>query len=128
MAATPAKTASTLGERRDGSVVLVAGGELASEGLPVHASAEEEQLLEQACAEARRAARLVVLFGPAAERLAPFFDPERTLRADSLDDAIRVASDRAAGAKTLVVSPMFPLALASRERIAPLLRALVSRE
>jgi UDP-N-acetylmuramoylalanine--D-glutamate ligase len=127
MAATPAKTASTLGERTDGSVVLVAGGEVASEGLAVHASAEEEQLLEQACSEARRVARLVVLFGPAAERLAPFFDPERTVRADSLDDAIRVASDRAAGAKTLVVSPMFPLPLEDRERIAPALAALAAR-
>ena len=124
MAATPAKTASTLDERPDGSVVLVAGGQLESSGLPVHASREEERLLEQACAEARRVARLVVLFGPAADRLAPFFDPEQTIRAASLDDAIRIASDRAAGAKTLVVSPMFPLPVSDRERIAPALAAL----
>ena len=66
MAATPAKTAAALRERPDRSVVLVAGGELTSAGLPVHASPEEQRLLEEACAEARRAARLVVLFGPAA--------------------------------------------------------------
>jgi hypothetical protein len=104
--------------------VLVAGGELENAGLPVHASPEEEQLLEQACLEAKRAARLIVLFGPAAERLEPFFDPDQILHADSLDQAIQLASDRSEGAKTLVVSPMFPLPLAERERIAPALAAL----
>ena len=128
MAATPTKTASALDDRPADSVVLVAGGELANAGLPVHSSPEEELLLEQACAEARRVARLVVLFGPASARLAPFFDPERTIRAASLDAAIRLASDRAAGADVLVVSPMFPLPRADRERIAPALAALADRE
>ena len=128
MAATPSKTASTLGDRPDDSVVLVAGGELDSAGLPVHSSPEEELLLEQACAEARRVARLVVLFGPASARLTPFFDPQKTIRAASLDAAIRLASDRAAGAEVLVVSPMFPLPLADRERITPALVALADRE
>ena len=36
----------------------------------------------------RRAARLVVVFGAAAERLAPLLDPDRTLPATSLEDAI----------------------------------------
>jgi UDP-N-acetylmuramoylalanine--D-glutamate ligase len=128
MAATPAKTASALDERADGSVVLVAGGELENAGLPVHASPEEVVLLEHACAEARRVARLVVLFGPAADRLAPFFDPDRTLRAPGLEEAIALASDHAGGAQVLVVSPMFPLDLAERERIAPALAALAERE
>jgi UDP-N-acetylmuramoylalanine--D-glutamate ligase len=128
MAATPAKTASALDDRAEGSVVLVAGGELENAGLPVHASPEEEVLLEHACAEARRVARLVVLFGPAADRLAPFFDPERTLSAPGLEDAIALASDHADGAQVLVVSPMFPLDLAERERIAPALAALAERE
>lgn len=128
MAATPAKTASTLDDRADDSVVLVAGGELEQAGLEVHASPEEELLLELACAEARRAARLVVLFGPAAVRLAPFFDKEKTIRAASLEAAIRLASERAAGAEVLVVSPMFPLPLADRERIAPALAAIADRE
>src|SRR5262245_4882239 len=128
MAATPAKTASTLDDYTRGSVVLVAGGELENAGLAVHASPEEEMLLEHACAEARRVARLVVLFGPAAERLAPFLDPDRTLRAPGLDEAIALASENADGAKVLVVSPMFPLDLAERERIAPALAALAAGE
>jgi hypothetical protein len=104
--------------------VLVAGGELESAGLPVHASPEEQVLLEQACAEARRVARLVVLFGPAADRLAPFFERSRTLRAASLEEAIVLAASRAEGAKVLVVSPMFPLSPSDRERISPTLETL----
>ena len=124
MAATPAKTAAALRRRAAGSVVLVAGGELEIAGLPVHSSPEEQMLLEQACAEARRVARLVVLFGPAAARLAPFFDRSRILHARTLDEAIALASERAEGAKVLVVSPMFPLPPADRERIAPALETL----
>jgi UDP-N-acetylmuramoylalanine--D-glutamate ligase len=124
MAATPAKTASALHEYPDASVVLVAGGELETAGLPVHASREERKLLEEACAEARRVARLVVLFGPAATRLASSFDRRTTRRAATLDEAIALASSHADGAKVLVVSPMFPLPLEDRERIAPALRAL----
>ena len=129
MAATPAKTAAALRGHAPGSVVLVAGGELESAGLPVHASPEEHELLEEACAEARRVARLVVLFGPAAKRLAPYFDRAHTLRAQSLDEAIAVASSHAGDAEVLVVSPMFPLPLADRERISTTLGALAqSRE
>jgi UDP-N-acetylmuramoylalanine--D-glutamate ligase len=124
LAATPSKTAAALHGHRDGSVVLVCGGELESAGLPVHASPEEQRLLEEACAEARAVARLVVLFGPAAARLAPFFDRTRTLHAATLDEAIELASSRAEGAEVLVVSPMFPLPLADRERIAPALEHL----
>jgi UDP-N-acetylmuramoylalanine--D-glutamate ligase len=124
MAATPAKTAAALRRRAAGSVVLVAGGELEIAGLPVHSSPEEQMLLEQACAEARRVARLVVLFGPAAARLAPFFDRGQTLRAQTLDEAIALASEHAEEAKVLVVSPMFPLPPADRESIAPALETL----
>jgi len=124
MAATPAKTASALHEFPDASVVLVAGGELETAGLPVHASREERALLEEACAEARRVARFVVLFGPAAARLASSFDRRTTRRTTTLDEAIALASSHADGAKVLVVSPMFPLPLEDRERIAPALRAL----
>jgi hypothetical protein len=109
--------------------VLVAGGELESAGLPVHASPEERELLEEACAEARRVARLVVLFGPAAGRLATYFDRQHTLRAQTLDEAISVASSHVGDAEVLVVSPMFPLSLADRERISATLGALAqSRE
>ena len=47
LAATPAKTAAALRGYDADSVVLVAGGELASAGLSVHASPEEERLLER---------------------------------------------------------------------------------
>jgi UDP-N-acetylmuramoylalanine--D-glutamate ligase len=118
MAATPTKAASALEGYAAGSVVLVAGGELESAGLPVHASREEKLLLEHACAEARRVARLVVLFGPAAERLAPYFDAARTLSVATVEQAIELASRHAEGAKVLVVSPMFPVSLEERARIA----------
>jgi UDP-N-acetylmuramoylalanine--D-glutamate ligase len=125
MAATPAKTAAALRPRPDESLVLVAGGEIVSAGLPVHAAPEEQRLLEDACAEARRAARLVVLFGPAADRLAPLLDPARTRTEESVERAIAQAGDCLSGAETLVVSPMFPVSLEARERIARALRSLV---
>jgi UDP-N-acetylmuramoylalanine--D-glutamate ligase len=125
MAATPAKTAAALRERPDRSVVLVAGGELTSAGLPVHVSPEEQRLLEDACAEARRTARLVVLFGPAAGRVAPLLDHTPVVVADDLEHAVATAGERLSGADTLLVSPMFPVSLEERERIAPALQALV---
>jgi UDP-N-acetylmuramoylalanine--D-glutamate ligase len=121
MAATPAKTAAALVPRADRSIVLVAGGELESAGLAVHASPEERALLARACAEARRVARRVVLFGPASEALAPLLDPRRTLVEGSLDEAIAAAARHAEGAEALLVSPMFPLSLEERKRIAPAL-------
>ena len=124
MAATPAKSAATLRSRSGGTVVLLAGGELTSAGLAVHASREEQRLLEEACAEARRTARLVVLFGPAAGRLAPLLGAVPTLRANDVEDAIATAADHLEGAGTLLVSPMFPLSMRERMRIAPSLRAL----
>ena len=124
MAATPAKVAAALRDRPDRSVVLVAGGELASVGLVVHASPEEQRLLEAACAEARRAACLVVLFGPAAGRLAPLLDPTPVVVAGDLEHAVATAGERLAEAQTLLVSPMFPVSLEERERIAPALCAL----
>jgi hypothetical protein len=125
MAATPAKTAAALRERSDGSVVLVAGGELTSAGLRVHALPEEQHLLEGACAEARRAARLVVLFGPAARRLEPLLGPTPVVVADGVEHAVGIAGERLSGAETLLVSPMFPVSLEERERIAPALGALL---
>jgi len=125
MAATPAKTLAALRGRADRSVVLVAGGALASAGLDVHASAEESELLQQACTEASRVARLIVLFGPAARRVAPLLDPDRAVVAESLPDAIAVAGERLDGAAALLVSPMFPLSLEERGLIAPALRRLL---
>ena len=124
MAATPAKAAATLRSRPDGTVVLVAGGELTSAGLAVHASPEEQRLLEDACAEARRAARLVVLFGPAADRLAPFLDPVPLLRVCDVEGAIATAADHLDGAGALLVSPMFPLSMGERAVVATALECL----
>jgi UDP-N-acetylmuramoylalanine--D-glutamate ligase len=126
MATTPAKAVAALEGHADASVVLVAGGELEQAGLAVHSSPEEQALLEQACAEAARVARLVVLFGPAAARLARYFHRSRTIRAGTLDEAIVVASTHADGADVLVVAPMFPLALSDRERIAPALAQIAA--
>jgi UDP-N-acetylmuramoylalanine--D-glutamate ligase len=125
MAATPTKSSAALRERPDRSVVLVAGGELTSAGLPVHASPGEQRLLEEACAEARRAVRLVVLFGPAAGRLAPLLEPTPVVVARDVEHAVATAGDRLSGAHALLVSPMFPVSLAEREWIAAALRALV---
>jgi UDP-N-acetylmuramoylalanine--D-glutamate ligase len=124
MAATPAKTAAALRGRPDRSVVLVAGGDLTSAGLAVHASPEEAQLLEGACLEARRAAREVVLFGPAADRLAPLLGSTPVVVVDDLARAVAAAGERLAGAEALLVSPMFPVSLETRVGIAPALRAL----
>ena len=44
--------------------------------------------------------------------------------ADTLDEAIELASSYAEDAKVLVVSPMFPLPLSDRERILPFSRTL----
>jgi UDP-N-acetylmuramoylalanine--D-glutamate ligase len=127
MAATPAKTAAALRERADRSVVLVAGGELTTAGLPVHATPEEQRLLEEACAEARRAARVVVLFGPAAVRAEPLLGSTPVARADDLAEAVALAGEHLAGADALLVSPMFPISLEAREQVAPALRALADR-
>jgi hypothetical protein len=67
----------------------------------------------------------VVVFGPAAERLAPLLDRARTVVAAEIDDAIAVAGERLGGAETLLVSPMFPLSLEERGRVAPALRRLL---
>lgn len=124
LAATPAKTAATLRGLADVSAVLVVGGEREIDGRAVHASPEEIALLEQACAEVSRAARVVVCFGSAASRLAPMLPPERRLVVGTLDEAID-AGRRAlrVGDAALVVSPMFPVPQRDRERIVPALTA-----
>jgi UDP-N-acetylmuramoylalanine--D-glutamate ligase len=128
MAATPAKTEATLGGRPDRSVVLVAGGELAIAGRAVHASDEEEALLRSACREVERAAREVVLFGPAADRIEPLLRAVPVRRASSVARAIADAAAHLHGLEALVVSPMFPLAQPVRESVAPALGELVDAE
>ena len=127
MAATPAKTASALHEYPDASVVLVAGGELESGGLPVHASREEQAPARGGVRRGapRRAPRRPLR--PRRRSARPQLrHADRRARAATLDEAIGLASAHAEGAKVLVVSPMFPLPLADRERIAPALQALAT--
>lgn len=121
MAATPAKAAAMLEPYPDASVVLVAGGLTELAGLPVGVSPAEERLLAEACAEARRAAGAIVLFGPAAERLQPLLAGAE--RVGSLEEALTAGRDRARGAASVLVAPMFPLAAEERERLAARARA-----
>jgi len=131
------KTAATLRGYPDRSVVWIAGGELELDGRAVHGSREERELLARGLAEAARAARLAVVFGPAAEtvrrglaRAARRADSRRrglspaappVAAVETLEDAIERALAESSGADAIVVSPMFPLAMADRERVAPAL-------
>ncbi len=81
MAATPAKSAATLARYQAGSIVLIAGGRDDAGGGSVHATPAEIVLLEQACDVIARVARVVVLFGEAAPRLATLL-ARRARRAD----------------------------------------------
>ncbi len=124
MAATPGKAAAALAAHPDRSVVLIAGGLLELGAGPVHAMPEERALLAAALDEAARAARLVVLFGPAADRLEPMLQERgvRTLRAEGLDEAVRIAATNLDGAAAWLFSPIFPISLEDRMRFADLTR------
>jgi UDP-N-acetylmuramoylalanine--D-glutamate ligase len=118
MAGTPAKAAAALELFRDGSIVLVAGGETTGAAGPVLATPEERSMLERAAATAARKAKRTVLFGPAAAALAELL-PDAEL-ADDIDDAVARALEHAAGADAVLVAPMFPVAPAARDRVAAL--------
>ena len=115
MAATPAKAAFGVARlaRELGSlerVVLLAGGLDAG----VHRAAEEEQALARAC-DAVRGAR-VVAFGDAAPRIVALL-PDATVAAD-LDAAVAAGLALAGPGDGLLLAPMFPLAMADRERFS----------
>jgi UDP-N-acetylmuramoylalanine--D-glutamate ligase len=115
MAATPAKAAFGVARlaRELGSIdriVLLAGGLDAG----VHRSVEEERALVRACNEVR-AARVVV-FGEAAPRLAAPL-PDAVVAAD-LDAAVAAGLALARPGDGLLLSPMFPLTMADRERFS----------
>ncbi|MCU0309075.1 MAG: Mur ligase family protein [Thermoleophilia bacterium] len=123
MAATPAKARAALGGHPDRSLVLVSGGEDHPGGGPaVHADPAERALLAGACREAVRAARLIVLFGPAAARLARHLPGDRLVRAAGAEDALRRAVAAARPGDTVLVAPMFPMAQRDREAVARLSR------
>ncbi len=122
MAATPSKTAAALAAHRGAGVVLIAGGiDDLGAGL-VHASPEEQALLERGCDMVARHVRLVVLFGAAAARLEPLFAARRvpTLGTRDLDEAYEVAIRHLEQAEVLLFSPMFPVTVSDRERFAAL--------
>ena len=123
MAATPAKTASSLQRyaRPDRSCSSRAVSSRAPAS-PVHASPEEQRAARARMrgGAPRRAARRPVRPCRRAARAALRPDAGRLVAA-TLDEAIALASSHAEGAEVLVVSPMFPLSLADRERIAPAL-------
>ena len=125
MAATPRKAAATLARYGDRSIVLIAGGSTDAGGGPVHASPEEQELLERACDEIARVARVVVVFGAAASRLAPPLQRRgiEPLVAQSLGEAVALAAQNAPGAAAVVFSPLFPLTLAERAAFAELVDA-----
>jgi UDP-N-acetylmuramoylalanine-D-glutamate ligase len=113
MAATPAKAAFGVARlaRELGSigrVVLLAGGLDAG----VHRAPEEERSLVRACAEIRRAR--VIAFGAAAPRIAAEL-PDATVVPD-LDAAVAAGLELAQPGDGLLLAPMFPLAMADRER------------
>ncbi len=115
MAATPAKAAFGVARlaRELGSlerVVLLAGG--LDDG--VHRAVEEEQALVRACREVRGAR--VVAFGAAAPRIAALL-PEATVVAD-LDAAVAAGLALVQPGDGLLLGPMFPLAMADRERFS----------
>ncbi len=115
MAATPAKAAFGVARlaRELGSlerVVLLAGG--LDDG--VHRAAEEERALVRACDDVRGAR--VVAFGDAAPRIAALL-PDATVVAD-LDAAVAAGLALARPGDGLLLAPMFPLAMADRERFS----------
>jgi UDP-N-acetylmuramoylalanine--D-glutamate ligase len=130
LAATPAKAAAVLETYADRSVVLVAGGDPApAAGSPVHASPEEQALLERACDEAARAASGAIVFGAAAERLEePFARRGLPVAIEaSLEDALARSLASARGDQTVVFAPMYPLDQGLRGAVPDLARRMAGR-
>jgi UDP-N-acetylmuramoylalanine-D-glutamate ligase len=124
MAATPTKASATLARYPAGAIVLIAGGLVDAGGGSVHATAAEIALFEQACDTIARVARLVVLFGAAAPRLARALAGRRVelIEVADLDAAVATAARSSAGAAAVVFSPLFPVTLDDRQRFAALVR------
>ena len=123
MAATPAKAAAFLHGVRDGSTTLILGGLVESSAGEVHASAAEQRMLRDACAEAARTAHRAILVGPAASRLAPLLAAAGLDRVDVGPDlhwAVGEAMRDCGEAEAVAWVPMYPVALADREAFAGL--------
>ena len=91
----------------------------------MHASKEEEALLDDALACAAKVASLVVAFGEAGGQIAHGVAAHggRVEQVATLEDAIARALDASSGAEAVIVSPMFPLTPEDRQRVARLLLA-----
>ncbi len=121
MAATPAKTAAALrGRVRTGSVVLVAGGEL-DERRPsrprVARGAAPARGRLRGGASGRSPRRPLRPCGRTARAAARAHAGRRRATASSTPSRRRASA--LSGAEALLVSPMFPVSLDERERIAP---------
>jgi len=116
MAATPAKARALLMGYADRSIILIAGGTGEAGGGSVHSAPAEIELLEQACDEIARAARVVVVFGPAGIRLASMLAERgvRLVATDTLEVAVATAAQVGDGEGAIVFSPLFPVALEDR--------------
>ena len=116
MAATPAKTRALLTGYADQSIILIAGGTGDAGGGSVHSAPDEIELLEHACDEIARVARVVVVFGPAGIRLASMLAERgvRVVGSDTLEAAVAAAEQAGDGEDAIVFSPLFPVALEDR--------------
>ena len=81
---------------------------------------EEQALLAEACALARRKSRRTILFGPAGGPLTTLL-PGSELAGD-IAEALGRAVTLAEGATAVLIAPMFPLAPEQRARIPELAR------
>ncbi len=116
MAGTPTKARAALELFPDDSITLVAGGRMLGAAGPVHATDDERELLEAACAVARRKARRIVVFGSAAERLSSLLPGCEV--AETLDAAVELAVAEATGNQAVLIAPMFPVPSNERTRVA----------
>ena len=115
MAATPLKGAAALADAGSGDLVVVVGGDPAPGGVPVHADPAAQEALASAVREARRRARVLVAFGPAAGAVAAIARPDHVV--DDIDAAIDVGLRHAVPGGSVLVTPMFPMPPAARERV-----------
>jgi len=115
MAATPLKGAAALADAGSGDLVVVIGGDPAPGGIPVHADPAAHEALVSAVLEARRRARVLVAFGPAAAVVAAISQPDHVVV--DIDEAIDVGLRHAAPGGSVLVTPMFPMPPAARERV-----------
>lgn len=118
LAATPAKAMAALARMPPGRTVVVMGGHAAMGGVAVHASTVEHAALQDACTAARDMARTVVLFGEAADRLAPLLAGAPLRRGGDIGEAIAIALGAARPGDVVVVCPAFPLSMDERRHVA----------